>query len=175
MLANPEAWTCLEEAEKTELLSLLPAHVHPIPVPDPEAADQKIEPLPESFVRYSTDWQDAVRGFQNDLDHGRYEPEWQTQAAQAMEERALGKYDSFKEQQYEEFWGQKQKLSYDVVTGESSQIKLEVLVQQGLVKVGDIWKYSRIYQKAGGAHVEKEVTVRPSFNRSPASTHDPLS
>jgi hypothetical protein len=141
------------------LLSLLPEHIHPNPVPDPTSADQTIAPLPESFVRYSTDWQDAVRGFQRDLGDGRYEPEWQAEAAQAMEERANGTYDSFKEQQYEEFWGQKQKLSYDVVTGDSAQVKLEVLVQQGLVRVGDIWKFSRGFSKPSPILVEKEAKV----------------
>lgn len=165
LFANPNSWNCLEEDEKRELLDLLPAHIHPNSGPDPDDPDHKIEPLPQSFLRYSNNWRDAVRGFQFDLESGRYDPKWQAQAAQAMEERVSGKYDQFKEDQFEEFWGQKQKLSYDVETGDSNQVKLETLVENGVVRVGDIWKYSRIYVKDGvRILLEKEVKVslRPS-------------
>lgn len=142
------------------MLSLLPSHVHPNPGPDPDNPDHKIEPLPQSFLRYSNNWRDAVRGFQFDLESGRYDPEWQAQAALAMEERVSGKFDQFKEDQYEEFWGQKQKLRYDVETGDSNQVKLETLVKNKVIRVGDVWKYSRLFVKDGRILIEKEVKVR---------------
>jgi len=138
---------------------LLPDHIRPHPEPD----DPKsiIPPLPESFVRYSNNWRDAVRQFQVDLQNGRYDPEWQRQAAEAMEERAQGKFDKFKEEQFEEFWGQKQKLDHSLVAGESSRVKLEDLIKHGIIHVGDVWKYSRVF-KPGLERiiVEKEVKVR---------------
>jgi hypothetical protein len=146
------------------LLGLLPTHIHPNPGPDPDDPEHKIEPLPQSFLRYSNNWRDAVRGFQFDLESGRYDPQWQAQAAVAMEERASGKFDKFKEDQYEEFWGQKQKLQWDVETGESSQVKLETLVKHGVVRIGDIWKFTRYFQKGGvKTLLEKEVKVSPSI------------
>ncbi|KAK2764955.1 hypothetical protein FQN54_008654 [Arachnomyces sp. PD_36] len=160
IFANPNSWTCLDEDEKRELLSLLPAHVHPDPGPDPDDPDRKIEPLPQSFLRYSNNWRDAVRGFQFDLESGRYDTEWQAQAADAMEERALGKFDKFKEEQYEEFWGQKQKLSWDVETGDSNLVKLEELIRHDVVRAGDMWMFSRVYIKDGERILlEKEVKI----------------
>ena len=112
-------------------------------------------------MRYDNDWRNGVRQFQTDLEAGRYDPEWQRQAAEAMEERAAGKFDSYKEEHFEEWWGQKQKLSYDVLAGNSTKMKLEVLVKAGLFRVGDVWSYARVFGKAKGDRmlVEKDVTV----------------
>ncbi|KAL1987163.1 hypothetical protein VTN96DRAFT_4769 [Rasamsonia emersonii] len=162
VFANPKAWTCLDESEKRELLSLLPAHVHPNPDPDPDDPDAKIPPLPQEFLRYDNNWRYGVRQFQVDLEAGRYDPEWLRQAAQAMKERAEGKFDKFKEEEFEQFWGQKQKLDYGVIAGESSKVKLETLIQHGVVRVGDVWKYSRVFGKKGDAErvfVEKEAKI----------------
>ncbi|OJD21552.1 hypothetical protein ACJ73_07105 [Blastomyces percursus] len=166
LLADPRAWTCLDEDEKKEIIALLPDDIqrHADPVPKPEGQDNigahVIPPLPESFVRYSNNWRDAVRQFQSDLETGKYDPEWQCQAAQAMEERAQGKFDKFKEEQFEEFWGQKQKLDHDVIAGESSRVKLGTLVENGVVRVGDVWRYSRSFRRGREKLLlEKEVRV----------------
>lgn len=138
-------------------MNLLPEHVHNNPEPD---EDGKYPNLPAEFLRYSTDWRDGVRLFSEDLAEGRYDPEWQKQALQAMEERAEGKFDDFKEKQFEEFWGQKQKISYYAIAGESAKIKLEDLVKEGVIRIGDVWKYSRFMtKKADNLLVEKEVQV----------------
>ncbi|KAK2803843.1 hypothetical protein FQN50_006850 [Emmonsiellopsis sp. PD_5] len=158
LLANPNAWTCLDENEKKEIISLLPDDIQRLVEPsDPDAI---IPPLPDSFVRYSNNWRDAVRQFQLDLQNGKYDPEWQRQAAEAMEERAQGEFDRFKEEQFEEFWGQKQKLDHAVIAGESSKVKLETLVKEGVVRVGDVWRYSRAFGKSGTkVLVEKEARI----------------
>ncbi|KAI1981335.1 hypothetical protein LOZ53_000498 [Ophidiomyces ophidiicola] len=160
LLAKPEAWNCLEEDEKREILSLLPPDVHPNPDGDPEDANFKLEPLPQEFLRYSIPWRDAVRQFQADLENGKYDPEWQRQAHQAMQERADGKFDAWKEEQFEEFWGQKQKIDSGLIAGESSKIKLETLVQHNLIQVGDVWKYARVFGKQKEkVFIEKEVKI----------------
>lgn len=112
-------------------------------------------------MRYDNDWRNGVRQFQTDLEAGRYDPEWQRQAAQAMEERAAGKFDSYKEEHFEEWWGQKQKLSHDVLAGNSTKMKLDVLVKAGIFKLGDVWSYTRVFGKVKGERVlvEKDVTV----------------
>lgn len=77
-----------------------------------------------------------------------------------MEERAQGKYDKFKEEQFEEFWGQKQKLDSDVIAGKSSTVKLGTLVENGVVRVGDVWRYSRCFRRGDEKLLlEKEVRV----------------
>ncbi|KAK2773574.1 hypothetical protein FQN53_004112 [Emmonsiellopsis sp. PD_33] len=161
LLANPNAWTCLDENEKKEIISLLPDDIQRLVEPsEPSDPNAIIPPLPDSFVRYSNNWRDAVRQFQLDLQSGKYDPEWQRQAAEAMEERAQGEFDRFKEEQFEEFWGQKQKLDHAVIAGESSKVKLETLVKEGVVRVGDVWKYSRVFGKSGvKVLVEKEARI----------------
>ncbi|KAL1970291.1 hypothetical protein VTN77DRAFT_5451 [Rasamsonia byssochlamydoides] len=161
LFANPKAWTCLDESEKKEILALLPEHVHPNPDPDPEDPNAKIPPLPQEFLRYDNNWRYGVRQFQVDLEAGRYDPEWLRQAAQAMKERAEGKFDKFKEEEFEQFWGQKQKLDYHLIAGESSKVKLDTLIKHGVVRVGDVWKYSRVFgkEKTGRIFVEKEAKI----------------
>ncbi|KAI5310899.1 hypothetical protein KEM55_003066 [Ascosphaera atra] len=154
LLSHPEAWTCLTEDEKKQILSLLPENIHP--EADAHAHDPNyiIPPLPNSFLRYSNPWRDAVRQFQSDLELGRYTRKWQRDAAQASRERAQGMFVRFKEEQFEEFWGQKQKLDRSLVAGESSKVKLETLVKEGVIKVGDIWKYTRLIRKEKRAKSE---------------------
>lgn len=160
MLALPEAWSCLEENEKKEILSLLPSDTHPNPNPHPDDSDAKIPPLPESFLRYSNNWRDGIRNFQLDLQNGRYDPAWIREAEEAVQQRAAGKFDKFKEQEFEEFWGQKQKMDRALTAGESSRIKVSTLVEHGVIRKGDVWKWSRAF---GGRKrnllIEKEARV----------------
>ena len=76
-----------------------------------------------------------------------------------MEERAAGEFDKYKDDQYEEFWGQKQKLAYDVVAGDMTNLKLSVLVKAGLYRVGDIWSFARVFGRSERVLVEKDVAV----------------
>lgn len=139
---------------------MLPEDVHPNPYPSPDDPDAKIPPLPESFLRYSNNWRDGVRQFQLDLGSGRYDPEWLRQAEEASAQRAAGKFDKFKEREYEEFWGQKQKLDRNLLAGQSSQVKLQTLTEQGVVREGDVWRYSRcVTQGSNKILLEKEVQV----------------
>ncbi|RAK79690.1 uncharacterized protein BO72DRAFT_445993 [Aspergillus fijiensis CBS 313.89] len=160
LLRHPEAWTCLEESEKEEILKLLPDNAHPNPYPQAGDPDAKIPPPPESFLRYSNNWRDGIRQFQLDLQHGRYHPEWQRQAEKAVEERAAGKFDRFKEEEFEEFWGQKQKVDRRLVAGQSSQVKLKMLTDHGVICEGDILKYSRVFSTGNQkVLVEKEARI----------------
>ncbi|KAL4753571.1 Asx homology domain-containing protein [Aspergillus terricola var. indicus] len=156
LLALPEAWDCLEESEKQEILDLLPSDTHPNPDPPPDDPNAKIPPLPESFLRYSTNWREAIRHFQLDLQNGRYDPQWVREAEEAVAQRAAGKFDKFKEQEFEEFWGQKQKMDRALAAGESSKIKLSTLIKHGVIRRGDIWKWSRSVRKI---LVEKEARI----------------
>ncbi|KAL3458687.1 Asx homology domain-containing protein [Aspergillus heterothallicus] len=158
LLALPEAWECLEEAEKKEILDLLPADTHPTPHPPPDEPTAKIPPLPESFVRYGEHWRDAIRHFQLDLQNGRYDPQWLHEAEEAVQQRAAGKFDKFKEEEFEEFWGQKQKMDRTLTAGQSSAVKLSTLIEHGVVRKGDIWKWSRAYARPKTL-VEKEARI----------------
>ena len=113
------------------------------------------------FLKYDNDFRTALRQYQEDLAEGRMDPEWQAQAANAMEKRANGHFDDFKDREYESFWGQKQKVAYGVIAGESSKIKLEVLTRKGVFKVDDIWKLDRKFRGKNGStvHIQKEAKV----------------
>lgn len=132
---------------------------------DPEDPDSKIPPIPQQFLSYSNHWRSAVRQFQVDLEAGKYDPKWLSQAQQAMEERARGDFDDFKEQQYEEFWGQKQKFNKALAAGESSKVKLKDLIRNNLFRVNDVWKYNRLVKKGRDekVFVEKECKVFSQF------------
>ena len=118
-----------------------------------------------------------------DLECGRYDPEWLSQADEAMKQRAEGKFDKWKEKEFEELWGQKQKLDHrgSHISGEASQVGLETLVEHGVIRKGDVWTYSRVFdmgrKKASYAHafftgekggqdkvlIEKEIKVYRSI------------
>jgi len=111
-------------------------------------------------VRYNTDFRSAVRQYQLDLEAGRYDPAWLAEADAAMEERARGNFDQWKEEQFEEFWGQKQKVDPKALAGQSSTVKLHRLIEADLCKIGDLWSYSRVFgQGKKKVLVEKEFKV----------------
>lgn len=83
-----------------------------------------------------------------------------------MKERAAGRFDNWKEKEFEQFWGQKQKLGADAMTGEAAQVKMETLVEHGVVHIGDVWRYERslLLEKGDRSNldrllIEKEVKV----------------
>ena len=120
--------------------------------------------IPMTFFKYDPDFRRGIREFQEDLGSGRLDPEWQADAALAMEERARGDFDSYKENEFEAFWGQKQKLRHDALAGESTKIKLELLIEKGLFKVGDSFNYSRMFGRGkNGVLVEKACKVSEVF------------
>lgn len=162
LLSSSAAWHCLEEAEQREILALLPEDTHPNPEPNPDNPHGGLPPLPDSFVRYSNNWRDGIRQFQLDLQNGRYKPDWLRQAEEARIQRENGEFDSFKEREFEQFWGQKQKINWDVRAGESSRVSLGSLVNAGVVQVGDIWKFEHTFVTKGEERVfiEKEAQVR---------------
>ncbi|KAL4872074.1 hypothetical protein BDV12DRAFT_5983 [Aspergillus spectabilis] len=158
LLFLPDAWNCLEESEKKQILDLLPSDTHPNPDPPLDDPDAKIPPLPEQFLRYSYEWRAGIRHFKENLQYGRYDPGWIREAEEAVQQRAAGKFDKFKEQEFEEFWGQKQKMDRGLAAGESSRTKLCTLVQNGAVRKGDVWKWSRTFSKEK-VLIEKEARI----------------
>lgn len=155
----------MDEDEKLQILDLLPADTHPNPDPPADDPKAKIPPLPESFVRYSNNWRDCVRQFQIDLQNGRYDPEWLRQADEARKQRENGDFDSFKEREYEEFWGQKQKLDKSLASGEASKVKLVTLINEGVIQIGDVWRFNYVYGK-GVDRIVIDKEARVWFNIS---------
>ncbi|KAL3471796.1 Asx homology domain-containing protein [Aspergillus californicus] len=154
LLTQPDAWECLEEAEKEEILELLPGDIHPNT--DPSEIDGKIPPLSQEFLRYSTHWRSGIRDFQLDLQNGHYDPQWQREAEEAAKQRAAGKFDKFKEEEFEQFWGQKQVMDRSLAAGQSSRVKISKLISHGIIRKGDVWRWSRSFRKT---LIDKEARI----------------
>ena len=151
-LSNPKTYEHLTKEDWEELREVLPPNV-------PLSSDGYSIPI--DFFKYDADFRRGIREFQEDLSTGRLDPGWQEAAGEAMEERARGDFDSYKENQFEEFWGQKQKLDWKAVAGESAKLKLDVMIQNGVFKEGDYFSYSRVAGRAKArVMVEKECKVR---------------
>ena len=151
-LSNPQTYEHLTKEDWDELREELPPSV-------PLSSDGYSIPI--NFFKYDADFRRGIREFQEDLSTGRLDPAWQEAAGEAMEERARGDFDAYKENQFEEFWGQKQKLDSKAVAGESAKLKLDVMIQNGVFKEGDYFSYSRVAGRAKNrVMVEKECKVR---------------
>ena len=151
-LSNPKTYEHLTKEDWEELREALPPNV-------PLSSDGYSIPI--EFFKYDADFRRGIREFQEDLSTGRLDPGWQEAAAEAMEERARGDFDSYKENQFEEFWGQKQKLDWKAVAGESAKLKLDVMIKNRVFKEGDYFSYSRVAGRAKArVMVEKECKVR---------------
>ncbi|KAL8916983.1 MAG: hypothetical protein Q9208_008238 [Pyrenodesmia sp. 3 TL-2023] len=148
--SDPSNWAEVPDTDKEFIRSLLPPHV--------ELNDDGS--IPASFWKYNPEFRLDCRSLQEDLRSGRMDPVWQQQAAQAMEERAAGHFDDFKEKEFEEYWGQKQKVEWDVLAGHASKVRLEELLKEELFRVGDVWCFDHTFGRGGDAiRVEKECKI----------------
>ncbi|KAH7058877.1 Asx homology domain-containing protein [Macrophomina phaseolina] len=158
ILRDPRAWTSLSPEQQAKVISLLPNA--PALAPDPTNPTASLPNIPQQMLAVNNAFRADIAMFQEDLSEGRLDPLWQRDGLVAMERRACGEFDAWKEKEMEAFWGQKQKLSYDVLAGESSKVKLETLVAAGCWEVGDVWLYSKVFGKTKNAvKIEKEATI----------------
>jgi len=114
----------------------------------------------DEFLKYDQDWSYYTSRAQEDISEGRNDPTWLEQAVAASQRRANGDFDAWKDNEYELFWGTKQKLPSNVLTGLASNIKFDDLITGALVKPGDTFLYQRTISSV---LIEKEVKVRHSF------------
>lgn len=152
ILSQPETWAEFSQDELKEISAKFPDHV-----PRNEDGSIKID-----WLRYNNDWRHAVRLWQIDLEAGRLNPEWLRQAAEAMEDRAAGNFDNFKEEEFEKFWGQKQRVAHLERVGESGRLKLGDLIAANLFEKNDFWVYSRGFGfGANNFEIVKDCKVGP--------------
>lgn len=157
--SNPKTYEGFTKSDWEDLRETLPPNV---PV-NPDGYS-----IPMTFFKYDPDFRRGIREFQEDLGSGRLDPKWQADAAQAMEERAQGKFDAYKEDQFEAFWGQKQKSNHNDLAGESTKVKLDLLIQNEVFKLGDYFSYSRVIGRGkSGLLIEKDCKVSQVLNVQP--------
>ncbi|KAL8695762.1 MAG: hypothetical protein Q9224_003178 [Gallowayella concinna] len=148
--SDPENWAQVSDKDKEFIKSLLPSNV--------ELDDSGS--VPNDFWKYNPEFRLDCRNLQEDLRAGRMDPEWQRQAHQAMEERATGDFDNFKEREFEEFWGQKQKLDWKSLAGDASKVRLDEMLSAGLFKEGDVWSFSHTFgRREEAVPVQKECRI----------------
>ena len=144
--------------QKIHLADMLPDHINF----DAEGR------LPMEYLKYDPDFRDGVRQAQTHLAAGMLDPAWIAEAEKAREERAAGEFDAFKEQEFEEYWGQKQTVDANKLAGKSPTVNFNRLVEMGYFKVGDVLSYSRSFKnknKKTSVLVEKDCKVVASVPR----------
>jgi len=147
----------LSREQQLKLIAMLPPFIKENFPEFPD--DMPIPNIMRQVMQSNNSFQADIRLFQEDLAAGRYEPKWLEDAQEAMEKRAQGHFDDWKERNREEFWGQKQKVDWTTNSGESAQYTLVDLVKAGLFEVGDIWCL-----KCGGQGVKVEKEAKVSRN-----------
>lgn len=154
LLSQERAWTLLDRSEQLELIAMLPTFIR---ADLPEfPTDMEIPNILRQVMKSNTYFREDIRLLQEDLAAGRYDPQWQKEAQEATEKRAAGAFDSWKEQNREEFWGQKQKVDWGALSGESAQYTLTDLAKAGLFEVDDLWS---LRVSRNGMVVNKEAKV----------------
>jgi len=159
LLSQERAWTLLSRADQLDLISMLPPFIRSN-LPDEFPDDMEIPNILRQTMKSNNSFQADVRFFQEDLAAGRYDPQWQKDAQEAMNKRAAGAFDSCKEQNREEFWGQKQKVDWHALSGDSAQYSLGDLAKAGLFEIGDVWA---LRVSRNGMVVDKEAKVCDPF------------
>ena len=156
LLALPGAWTALDRSEQLQLVRMLPGHTE-LEWPD----DMEVPSYPSVEVRTNSTLREACNRFQNNLADGRYTDAWLQKAQHAMKERIKGKFDSWKEREMEAFWGQKQKVDWNALAGESSKYTLPDLIKGGCFQNGDVFRFeiTRGHKKQTQITMIKEATV----------------
>ncbi|KAF2755557.1 hypothetical protein EJ05DRAFT_105309 [Pseudovirgaria hyperparasitica] len=109
LFSDERTWASLSREAQERLFKILPNG----PPADSFPADEPLPNLPKQLLRQSQAFRTDLRLFQEDLGAGRLDPQWRREAAEAMEERASGRFDVWKYEEREEYWGQKMKGTND--------------------------------------------------------------
>ncbi|TPX64209.1 hypothetical protein SpCBS45565_g06074 [Spizellomyces sp. 'palustris'] len=147
-----EAFQILSPEDQDELTQLVPT------VDRAHARGNHDPPLTERFFKYSTHLRESIGIFQDMLAGGFYEPAGQEQMVQEVED-VKKDYDSWKEQHYEEVWGDHldQEVSEEI-SSIAKTITLKEMCEQGILRSGDEFVYKRSFGKIG-ITVEKAVKI----------------
>jgi hypothetical protein len=109
LLMEESAWACLSGEQQTRLISMLPPTAANqallASLSGDSAAVQRPKELSLGFEPFRSD----VSAYKRDLANGQYGKAWLSQAEQAVKDRAAGKFDAWKAEETEEWWGQKMK------------------------------------------------------------------
>lgn len=106
-MALPGAWDSLSPDDQLELLGQIPATMaNQNLIKTLSTTGERVE-RPKELQTASTVLKTDIAKFKADLRDGYLGKKWQKDAGVAMEERALGIFDEWKEKNSEKYWGQK--------------------------------------------------------------------
>ncbi|KAH7412128.1 Asx homology domain-containing protein [Phaeosphaeria sp. MPI-PUGE-AT-0046c] len=107
MLLEPTAWSSLTSEQQATLVSMLPSTSANTAILTAINSGVVENPRPQAFTISNNCFRTDVAKFQEDLKNGHLAKTWQAAAEQAVIERAAGKYDAWKAEEAELWWGQK--------------------------------------------------------------------
>jgi hypothetical protein len=160
-MISEDVWNLLDDDEKAFCMEAVYESDKVYETTDPGdigKPDNKKAMLRPDFWTDNPALKEGFRNYQENLANGRYDPKFVAAATDAREKRMAGEFDDFKDKNFEEFWGQKQKLASDSIAGETSKIKIQTLVEHKMLRVGDVFSMRRSFQ--GGTTIAKEAKVR---------------
>lgn len=101
LLSQQEAWSSLTEEQQRRLWRLLPPLDASGVMPSYPVTTHPLDTEYREYIRH------IIRKFEEDLAEGQTTKAYQKEAKEASKERAEGKFDEWKEEEREEYWGQK--------------------------------------------------------------------
>ncbi|KAI8824839.1 ASXH domain-containing protein [Fimicolochytrium jonesii] len=116
--------------------------------------------LPERFFNHNRHLRESVHEFQANLGNGFYEPqEWE--AMVRGREGSRREFDEWKEQHYEEVWGEQldQDEAGDEVASLAKTITLKDMCKAGVIRKADRLLYKKNFGGSLNISVEKTVTI----------------
>lgn len=116
---------------------------------------------------------------ETDIAEGKYTPENQAAIIEARKRSEAGEFNEFKDNKFEQFWGQKQRVNYEAVAGDTKEVKIATLAKHQVLRVGDVFSLQRVFRnqvkktkggsvkggsvtKGSGVTIEKDAKVRLS-------------
>lgn len=111
---------------------------------------------------------------ETDIADGKYTPENQAAIIEARKRSEAGEFNDFKDNKFEQFWGQKQRVNYEAVAGDTKEVKIATLAKHQALRVGDVFSLQRAFRnqvkktkggsvtKGSGVTIEKDAKVRLS-------------
>ncbi|ODQ51843.1 hypothetical protein SAICODRAFT_8432 [Saitoella complicata NRRL Y-17804] len=162
-IINQEMWDILTPDQKAECLALVPDldRVYPqdTDTDPPEKYLSKADLIP-SFFQRNQFLREAIADFVACLESDAYGNEALKTALATNEQRKQGKFDAWKDQEFERYWGQKQRLDSYAVAGDARGVSFADVVKASGACVGDVWVYHRSFGKGKGRAaipVRKEI------------------
>ncbi|KAJ3038093.1 hypothetical protein HDV00_000976 [Rhizophlyctis rosea] len=140
------------------------AHTDPMLLDDtaststPQASTRSIPP---KFLKYNHNLEECIESFQELLGLGYYEPDQQELMLKDVEKTKMD-YDAWKEEHFEEVWGEKLDPELtDAIAEAAKSIDLAELFRARVLVGGDVLRFRKRFVKKG-ILVEKDVKIMES-------------